>query len=77
MARPRTLDPTHNEDLVLAYIDRTVADKGRTPTLKEIAEEMRWKAPSTAHGVVKRLRERGLIGGEPNRAIERIPGVQP
>lgn len=74
MARPRTTDPTENEDKVLAFIDRMVADRGRTPTMGEISKEMNWRAPSTAHGVVKRLKARGLVKGERNRAIERIPG---
>ena len=52
---------SNKAQLILDYIDRFTRDNGYAPSVREIAEAVDLKSPSTVHFHLKGLREAGLI----------------
>ncbi|MFT8709687.1 MAG: helix-turn-helix domain-containing protein [Sporolactobacillus sp.] len=52
---------------VVFAIDKLTKENGYAPTMREIAEEVGLKSPSTVYGHMKKLREEGRISFEPKQ----------
>lgn len=60
------------QDQILEFMKNFIDEKGFVPTVREIANAVGLKSPSTVHGYLKQLESRGLIKRNPekNRAID-------
>lgn len=52
---------THKQKLVYAIIEAYIAEKGFSPTVREIAEALGDKTPAAVQGILNRLEEKGVI----------------
>lgn len=59
---------------ILEYIKKTILEKGYPPTVREIAEEVGLSSPSSVHGQMEALENKGYIKRDPTkpRSIEVI-----
>ncbi len=64
------LTPRQRE--ILAFIKRQIREKGYPPSVREICQAVGLSSPSTVHGYLDRLEERGLVRRAPAkpRALE-------
>lgn len=60
------------QDQILEFMKNFIDEKGYVPTVREIGDAVGLKSPSTVHGYLKQLENRGLIKRNPekNRAID-------
>ncbi len=63
------IDLTDNQRRVLDFIQSHVADLGRTPTLREIADALGFARHSSAQDYVKALVRKGVLEREPHRGL--------
>ena len=63
---------TERQTQILAFIDRTIRDKGYPPTVREIGQAVGLNSPSTVHNHLNNLQDSGYLRRDPtkNRAIE-------
>ena len=59
---------TKSQLLVLDYIKRFIAEKGYSPTIREIMNGLGGKSPSTVHTHLKNLANAGLITYSPTKS---------
>ena len=52
---------------IMMYISDYLAKNGYPPTVREICQGVGLKSPSTVHGYLLKLEERGLIERRPER----------
>ncbi len=52
---------------IMMYISDYLANNGYPPTVREICQGVGLKSPSTVHGYLLKLEERGLIERRPER----------
>lgn len=62
------------QERILEYIKKTILEKGYPPTVREIAEEVGLNSPSSVHGQMEALENKGYIKRDPTkpRSIEVI-----
>ena len=62
------------QERILEYIKKTILEKGYPPTVREIAEEVGLSSPSSVHGQLEALENKGYIRRDPTkpRSIEVI-----
>ncbi len=62
------------QEHILQYIKKTILEKGYPPTVREIAEEVGLSSPSSVHGQMEALENKGYIRRDPTkpRSIEVI-----
>ncbi|MDZ4786682.1 MAG: transcriptional repressor LexA [bacterium] len=70
-----TLAPVQRQ--TLEYLRNFIADKGYGPTLKDIADFIGVKSPSTAHFHLERLEAKGFIRRGDDGAMELIESQRP
>lgn len=70
-----TLAPVQRQ--TLEYLRTYIADKGYAPTLKDIAEFIGVRSPSTAHFHLERLEDKGFIKRGDDSSIELIENLRP
>lgn len=60
------------QERILEYIKKTILEKGYPPTVREIAEEVGLSSPSSVHGQLEALENKGYIRRDPTkpRSIE-------
>ena len=64
---------TKRQQAVLDVIEQCIREKGFGPTVREVCQALGLSSPSTVHGHLSRLEEKGYIrrgGGAKSRAIE-------
>lgn len=61
---------SNKEQEALNLLKQHIAEKGYSPTVRELAEMLGHQSPSTTHAVLKKLREKGYIKNVGVRAIE-------
>ncbi|MCB0338266.1 MAG: transcriptional repressor LexA [Bdellovibrionales bacterium] len=70
-----TLAPVQRQ--TLEYLRNFIADKGFGPTLRDIADYIGVKSPSTAHFHLERLEDKGFIRRGEDGSIELIESKRP
>jgi len=73
--RSSTLAPVQRQ--TLEYLRNFIADKGYAPTLKDIAEFIGVRSPSTAHFHLERLESKGFIKRGEDGSMELIESERP
>lgn len=73
--RSSTLAPVQRQ--TLEFLRNYIADKGYAPTLKDIAEFIGVRSPSTAHFHLERLEDKGFIKRGDDSSIELIENDRP
>lgn len=68
MAPPRTHHLTDAQERILAFIRRTIADRGEAPTLEEIGAAMGLGSRSAVHYQLEQMQRKGAITREPHRS---------
>ncbi|RFZ75955.1 repressor LexA [Lacrimispora amygdalina] len=60
------------QERILEYIKKTILEKGYPPTVREIGEEVGLNSPSSVHGQMEALENKGYIRRDPTkpRSIE-------
>lgn len=60
------------QERILEYIKKTILEKGYPPTVREIGEEVGLNSPSSVHGQLEALENKGYIRRDPTkpRSIE-------
>ncbi len=58
---------------ILAFMKKTIAEKGYSPTVREICAALRIKSTSTVHSDIKALEERGLVKKDPAKPRTVMP----
>lgn len=64
MARPRRVD----DEALLTAIMESRAERGVSPTVRELADIMGLRSPAPLHRYLERLREEGRVSWEPGKA---------
>ena len=67
---------------ILAYMKKTIAAKGYSPTVREICQALSIKSTSTVHSDIKALEEKGLVRKDPSKPrtvlpVDMMPGSAP
>lgn len=69
---------------ILAFMKKTIAAKGYSPTVREICQALSIKSTSTVHSDIKALEDKGLVRKDPSKPrtvlpVDMMPGtsVQP
>lgn len=70
-----TLAPVQR--MTLEYLRNYMADKGYAPTLKDIADHIGVKSPSTAHFHLERLEDKGFINRTTDGGLELTESSRP
>jgi len=73
--RSSTLAPVQRQ--TLEFLRNFIADRGYAPTLKDIAEHIGVKSPSTAHFHLERLEQKGFITRGPDGSVELVESTKP
>lgn len=73
--RSSTLAPVQRQ--TLEFLRNFIADRGYAPTLKDIAEHIGVKSPSTAHFHLERLEQKGFITRGPDGSVELVEATRP
>lgn len=73
--RSSTLAPVQRQ--TLEFLRNFIADRGYAPTLKDIAEHIGVKSPSTAHFHLERLEQKGFITRGPDGSVELVESTRP
>lgn len=55
------LGPTEKQQKCLEYIRKFIKEKGRSPTLRNIKEQLNLKAHSAVWAMLRRMQDRGLV----------------
>lgn len=55
------LGPTEKQQKCLEYIKQFMKEQGRSPTLRNIKEQLDLKAHSAVWAMLRRMEERGLV----------------
>lgn len=58
---------------ILAFMKKTIAEKGFSPTVREICEALNIKSTSTVHNDIKILEEQGLVRKDPAKPRTVLP----
>ena len=58
---------------ILAYMKKTIAEKGYSPTVREICAALNIKSTSTVHSDIKVLEEQGLVKKDPSKPRTVLP----
>ena len=58
---------------ILDYMKRTIAEKGYSPTVREICAALEIKSTSTVHSDIKALEEKGLVKKDPAKPRTVLP----
>ena len=67
---------------ILAYMKKTIAAKGYSPTVREICQALSIKSTSTVHSDIKALEDKGLVRKDPSKPrtvlpVDMMPGSAP
>ncbi|GIQ67435.1 hypothetical protein DUZ99_02125 [Xylanibacillus composti] len=70
---------THKQAAALASIESFIQRNSYSPTIRELAKELRYKSSSTVHALLDKLEEKGYISREEAgpRTIRVLKGTQP
>jgi len=58
---------TETRQRILRYIDNYTRRHNYCPSIREIADAVGLKSPSTVHGYISRMRREGLLSAEDHR----------
>lgn len=58
---------------ILDYMKKTIAEKGYSPTVREICADLKIKSTSTVHSDIKALEDRGLVKKDPSKPRTVLP----
>lgn len=58
---------------ILDFMKRTIAEKGYSPTVREICAALKIKSTSTVHSDIKALEEKGLVKKDPAKPRTVLP----
>ena len=58
---------------ILAFMKKTIASKGYSPTVREICAALDIKSTSTVHSDIKALEEKGLVRKDPAKPRTVLP----
>lgn len=58
---------------ILAFMKKTIAAKGYSPTVREICQALKIKSTSTVHSDIKALEEKGLVRKDPSKPRTVLP----
>lgn len=58
---------------ILAYMKKIIAEKGYSPTVREICQALKIKSTSTVHSDIKALEEKGLVRKDPAKPRTVLP----
>lgn len=58
---------------ILAFMKKTIAAKGYSPTVREICQALNIKSTSTVHSDIKALEEKGLVRKDPAKPRTVLP----
>lgn len=67
---------------ILAFMKKTIAAKGYSPTVREICQALKIKSTSTVHSDIKALEDKGLVRKDPSKPrtvlpVDMMPGTTP
>ena len=67
---------------ILAFMKKTIAAKGYSPTVREICQALSIKSTSTVHSDIKALEDKGLVRKDPSKPrtvlpVDMMPGSAP
>jgi len=67
---------------ILAFMKKTIAAKGYSPTVREICQALSIKSTSTVHSDIKALEDKGLVRKDPSKPrtvlpVDMMPGSSP
>jgi SOS-response transcriptional repressor LexA len=51
---------------VIQAVESFISTHNYSPTVREIGKLLGWSSPSTAHGMLQRLRDKGAISWQPD-----------
>ncbi len=63
----------HRQNDILDYMKKTIAEKGYSPTVREICAALDIKSTSTVHSDIKALEEKGLVKKDPAKPRTVLP----
>lgn len=58
---------------ILAFMKKTIAAKGYSPTVREICQALKIKSTSTVHSDIKALEDKGLVRKDPSKPRTVLP----
>ena len=58
---------------ILTFMKKTIAEKGYSPTVREICQALDIKSTSTVHGDIKALEDQGLVRKDPSKPRTVLP----
>lgn len=58
---------------ILTFMKKTIAEKGYSPTVREICQALNVKSTSTVHSDIKVLEEKGLVRKDPSKPRTVLP----
>ncbi|MBQ0018111.1 MAG: transcriptional repressor LexA [Clostridiales bacterium] len=58
---------------ILTFMKKTIAEKGYSPTVREICQALNVKSTSTVHSDIKVLEEKGLVKKDPSKPRTVLP----
>ena len=58
---------------ILAFMKKTIASKGYSPTVREICQALNIKSTSTVHSDIKALEDKGLVRKDPAKPRTVLP----
>ena len=58
---------------ILDFMKRTIAEKGYSPTVREICAALKIKSTSTVHSDIKALEDKGLVKKDPAKPRTVLP----
>ena len=58
---------------ILEFMKKTIADKGYSPTVREICQALNVKSTSTVHSDIKVLEDQGLVKKDPSKPRTVLP----
>jgi repressor LexA len=63
----------HRQNDILDFMKKTIAEKGYSPTVREICAALNIKSTSTVHSDIKVLEEKGLVKKDPAKPRTVLP----
>jgi repressor LexA len=63
----------HRQNDILDYMKKTIAEKGYSPTVREICAALDIKSTSTVHSDIKALEDKGLVRKDPAKPRTVLP----
>ncbi len=65
---------------ILAFMKKTISNKGYSPTVREICQALSIKSTSTVHSDIKALEDKGLVRKDPSKPrtvlpVDMMPGT--